>query len=42
MQLGSHPAFAGLLAPLLVKHFGDQPAFEPGNLHRLLTRVSPG
>jgi carboxypeptidase Taq len=42
MQLGSHPAFAGLLAPLLVKHFGAQPAFEPGNLHRLLTRVSPG
>lgn len=42
MQLGSHPAFAGLLAPLLVKHFGDQPAFEPGNLHRLLTRVKPG
>jgi carboxypeptidase Taq len=42
MQLGSHPAFAGLLSPLLVKHFGDQPAFEPGNLHRLLTRVQPG
>jgi carboxypeptidase Taq len=42
MQLGSHPAFAGLLAPLLVKHFGDQPAFEPGNLHKLLTRVQPG
>jgi carboxypeptidase Taq len=42
MQLGSHPAFAVLLAPLLVKHFGDQPAFEPGNLHKLLTRVQPG
>jgi carboxypeptidase Taq len=42
MQLGSHPAFAGLLAPLLVKHFGDQPAFEPGNVHQLLTRVHPG
>jgi carboxypeptidase Taq len=42
MQLGSHPAFAGLLAPLLVKHFGDQPAFEPGNLHKLLTRVQRG
>jgi carboxypeptidase Taq len=42
MQLGSHPAFAGLLSPLLIKHFGDQPAFEPGNLHRLLTRVQPG
>lgn len=42
MQLGSHPAFAGLLAPLLVKHFGDQPAFAPDNLHKLLTRVQPG
>ncbi|PTT92401.1 carboxypeptidase M32 [Pelomonas sp. HMWF004] len=42
MQLGSHPAFAGLLSPLLIKHFGDQPAFEPGNLHQLLTRVQPG
>ncbi|MFT7721557.1 MAG: carboxypeptidase M32 [Roseateles sp.] len=42
MQLGSHPAFAALLAPLLARHFGDQPAFEPGNLHRLLTRVQPG
>ncbi|WP_077032763.1 carboxypeptidase M32 [Pelomonas sp. KK5] len=42
MQLGSHPAFAELLAPLLVKHFGSQPVFEPGNLYRLLTRVSPG
>ena len=42
MQLGSHPAFAGLLKPMLVTHFGDQPAFEPGNLNRLLTRVSPG
>jgi carboxypeptidase Taq len=42
MQLGSHPAFARLLAPLLAKHFGDQAAFEPGNLHRLLTRVQPG
>jgi len=42
MQLGSHPAFASLLRPLLVKHLGDQPAFEEGNLHRLLTRVHPG
>lgn len=42
MQLGSHPAFAGLLAPLLVRHFGPQPAFEPENLHKLLTRVQPG
>jgi carboxypeptidase Taq len=42
MQLGSHPAFAGLLAPLLTKHFGSQLAFEPVNLNRLITRVQPG
>ena len=42
MQLGRGRAFAGLLAPLLRRHFGDQPAFEPGNLHRLMTRVVPG
>lgn len=42
MQLGSHPAFAGLLSPLLVQHFGEQPAFATDNLHRLLTRVQPG
>ena len=42
MQLGSHPAFAKQLAPLLTKHFGAQPAFEPGNLQALLTRVKPG
>ncbi len=42
MQLGSHPGFAGLLRPLVVRHLGDQPAFEVGNLNRLLTRVKPG
>ena len=42
MQLGSHPAFAKQLAPLLTKHFGAQPAFDPANLQRLLTRVKPG
>ena len=42
MQLGSHPGFIGLLRPLLVKHFGDQPAFEAGNLQRLVTRVRRG
>jgi len=42
MQLGSHPAFAKLLSPLLNQYFGAQPAFEAGNLHGLLTRVSPG
>ena len=42
MQLGSHPAFAQLLSPLVMQHLGAQAAFEPANLNRLLTRVSPG
>jgi carboxypeptidase Taq len=42
MQLGSHPGFVARLAPLMVQAFGDQPAFEPGNLQRLMTRVKPG
>ncbi len=42
MQLGGHPGFAALLAPILAQTFGAQPAFEPGNLHLLLTRVQPG
>jgi carboxypeptidase Taq len=42
MQLGCHPGFVALIAPLVRAAFGDQPAFEAGNLHRLLTRVKPG
>jgi carboxypeptidase Taq len=42
MQLGSHPGFVARLAPLVVEALGEQPAFEPGNLHRLITRVKPG
>ncbi len=42
MQLGSHPGFVALLAPMVAEAFGAQPAFEPGNLHRLMTRVKPG
>jgi len=42
MQLGSHPGFVAQLAPLVVEAFGPQPAFEPANLHRLMTRVKPG
>jgi carboxypeptidase Taq len=42
MQLGGHPGFAKVLAPMLREAFGDQPAFEAGNLHRLLTRVQRG
>jgi carboxypeptidase Taq len=42
MQLARSRAFAGVLAPLLAKHFGDQPAFDPDNLYRLWTRVKRG
>ena len=42
MQLGGHPGFAKVLSPMLAEAFGDQPAFEPGNFHRLLTRVRRG
>jgi carboxypeptidase Taq len=42
MQLGSHPAFARLLAPLVVKHLGEQDAFHPVNLNLMLTRVERG
>ncbi|MBL8443158.1 MAG: carboxypeptidase M32 [Zoogloeaceae bacterium] len=42
MQLARSSAFAGLLSPLLSEHLGPQPAFEPANLARLLTRVRPG
>ena len=41
MQLGLSRPFVGLLAPRLVQHFGDQPAFEADNLYRWLTRVQP-
>lgn len=42
MQLGSHAGFMRRLAPLVAQAFGAQPAFEPANLHRLVTRVKPG
>jgi carboxypeptidase Taq len=42
MQLGSHPGFVARLAPMISAAFGAQPAFAPQNLHRLMTRVSPG
>jgi carboxypeptidase Taq len=41
-QLAPEPAFCQVLAPLLRQAFGDQPAFEPDNLARLLRRVRPG
>jgi carboxypeptidase Taq len=42
MQLGAHPGFVARLAPLLRAAFAPQPAFEPANLARLMTRVQPG
>jgi carboxypeptidase Taq len=42
MQLGSHRGFVEHLAPLVAQAFGAQPAFEPENLHKLMTRVHPG
>jgi carboxypeptidase Taq len=42
MQLGSHPGFVNRLAPMIQAAFGEQPAFEPRNLHRLMTRVRRG
>ncbi len=42
MQLARSREFTGFIAPLLTKHFGSQPAFDPDNLYRLLTRVKPG
>jgi carboxypeptidase Taq len=42
MQLGCSRPFAQVLAPLVARHLGSQPAFEADNLHKLLTRVQPG
>lgn len=41
-QLASEPAFCEALAPLLREAFGEQPAFAPENLTRLLRRIRPG
>lgn len=42
MQLARHPAFIKQLSPLLVRHFGEQPAFSANNLAQLYTQVQPG
>ena len=42
MQLGSHAGFVRNLAPLVAQALGRQPALEPDNLLRLMTRVKPG
>ena len=39
MQIARHPGFVARLAPLVREAFGDQPAFETGNLQRRLTLV---
>ena len=42
MQLGRNPAFLQLIAPLVKKHLGEQPAFDAANLALLYSRVRPG
>ena len=42
MQLGRSRPFLALIAPLVAKHLGDQPAFTAENLGRIYTRVRPG
>ncbi len=42
MQLGRSRPFLTLIAPLVRKHLGDQPAFAVDNLVRLYTRVRRG
>ena len=41
MQIGLSRPFVGLLAPIMARHFGAQPAFEADNLYRWLTRAQP-
>jgi carboxypeptidase Taq len=42
MQLARSPAFVQLIAPMVSKHLGNQPAFEADNLARMITRVKRG
>ncbi len=42
MQVARSRTFMDLLSPMLKKAFGDQAAFEPANLHKVLTRVKAG
>eukprot|EP01033_Poteriospumella_lacustris_P005257 gene5258-3757_t len=39
MQIGRSAEFIRLIRPLIIKHFGDDPAFEVDNLVKLYTRV---
>jgi carboxypeptidase Taq len=42
MQLGRSRPFLSLIAPLVRKHLGDQPAFAVDNLAKIYTRVRTG
>lgn len=42
MQLGRSRPFLALIAPLVEKHLGDQPAFEVENLAKIYSRVKTG
>ena len=42
MQLGRSRPFLALIAPLVRKHLGDQPAFSVDNLAQIYTRVRTG
>jgi carboxypeptidase Taq len=42
MQLGRSKPFLQLIAPLVEKHLGSQPAFAPENLAKIYTRVERG
>ncbi|CBH17157.1 carboxypeptidase, putative [Trypanosoma equiperdum] len=41
MQIGLSGAFMNALSPMLVEHFGEQPAFTPTNMKRVLQQVQP-
>jgi carboxypeptidase Taq len=41
-QLASMPAFWQAMSPMLRERFGNQPAFDPINLWRLIHHVRPG
>lgn len=42
MQLGAHPGFLGLLAPMLRARLGDRDGFDAANLGMAAKRVEPG
>lgn len=42
MQIGRSRPFVQAIAPIIRKHFGNDPAFSPDNLYACYTRVAPG